>query len=197
MLLFAVVLSGCGSSAEQTDVPASSGPEIVDTTALPEAALKPPPILLVSGTETQRAVQGSYCVDYVDKASGEGHGICSDSAQTYPQAVTSVARGDRVTFVLPDAVLRADSSVAIRPLGCADRVTAEITLEPGTGEHRWRVDLEHGAYQLDVFARFKAVDGRTGDTSGSLGLTVAGQKKWDALGVTGVKRSMQVCPFSS
>jgi hypothetical protein len=114
---------------------------------------------------------------------------------TYPEAVTSVAPGDRVAFVLPEAMFKPDSIVTIRPLGCSDRTVGTITLEPGTGEHRWRVDLEHGAYQLAVFARFRADDGRTGDVSGSLGLTVAGPKKWDALGVSAVRRSMQVCAF--
>jgi hypothetical protein len=91
---------------------------------------------------------------------------------------------------------KAGSVVTIRPLGCTDQVTTEITLEPGTGEHPWDVDLDHGAYQLDVFALFEAKDGRTGDVSGTLGLTVAGAKKWDALGVLGVRRSMHVCPFA-
>jgi hypothetical protein len=61
---------------------------------------------------------------------------------------------------------------------------------------QWDVDLDPGAYQLDVFARFEASDGRAGDVSGVLGLTVPGPKENDALGVHGVKRSMQVCPFA-
>lgn len=200
LAVLAVALAGCGSSAERPGIPASSGQESVpvDTPepALPEAKLKPPPILLVGEVETQRAVRGSYCVDYVDEVTGQGQGICSDAAgPTYPRSVTSVVRGDRLTFVVPGAILKPDSVVTIRPLGCTDQVTAEITLEPGTGEHRWDVDLDHGAYQLDVFALFEANDGRTGHVSGTLGLTVAGPKKWDALGVSGVRRSMQVCPF--
>jgi hypothetical protein len=201
LLVLALILAACGSTTERTDVPASSGQESVpvDTSesTLTEAKLKPPPILRVSEVGTQKAVRGSYCVNYVDKASGEGQGICSDAAgPTYPRAVTAVAGGDRVTFVVPDAMWKAGSVVTIRPLGCTDQVTTDITLEPGTGEHPWDVDLDHGAYQLDVFALFEAKDGRTGDVSGTLGLTVAGAKKWDALGVLGVRRSMHVCPFA-
>ena len=159
-----------------------------------ESDLQPPPIVLLYMSDVQRAVQGSYCVDYVDEATGQGSGICSDSAMpTYPDAVTSVAGGDRVVFALPRAVFKADSVVAIRPLGCTENAVDEIALKPGTGKHAWAVDLKHGAYQLDVFARFQADDGRSGDVSGSLGLTVAGPKKWDALGVRAITGGMPVC----
>lgn len=212
LLLVALVLVACGS-AEETGAPASSGQETsgqesaegegtasggVEPPAEPVdgSDLKPPAILLVSETGRQKAVRGSYCVDYVNEATGQGSGVCADAAMpTYPDAVTSVAGGDQVTFVLADAVFRPDSVVMIRPLGCTERVLDKLALDPGTGEHSWQVDLEHGAYQLDVFARFKADDGRTGDVSGSLGLTVAGPKKWDALGVGAVQRSMEVCEF--
>jgi hypothetical protein len=214
LLLLALVLVACGSAAQETGVPASSGEESAsgEETAegegtasggvepspepLDESDLKPPKILLLSETGRQSAVLGSYCVDYVDEATGQGSGICSDAAMpTYPDTVTSVAAGDRVTFVLPEAAFRPDTVVVIRPLGCTERVLEELALDPGASKQSWQVDLEHGAYQLDVFARFKADDGRSGDVSGSLGLTVAGPKKWDDLGVTGVERSMEVCEF--
>lgn len=212
LLLVALVLVACGS-AEETGAPASSGQETsgeesaegegtasggIEPPAEPVGGsdLKPPAILLVSETGRQKAVRGSYCVDYVNEATGQGSGVCADAAMpTYPDAVTSVAGGDRVTFVLADAAFRPDSVVMIRPLGCTERVLDTLALDPGTGEHTWQVNLEHGAYQLDVFARFKADDGRTGDVSGSLGLTVAGPKKWDALGVGAVDPSMEVCEF--
>jgi hypothetical protein len=213
LLLVALVLVACGSASEETGAPASSGQETsgeesaegegtasggIEPPAEPVdgSDLKPPAILLVYRDEEQKAVRGSYCVDYVDEATGQGSGVCADAAMpTYPDAVTSVAGGDQVTFVLPEAVLRPDSVVVIRPLGCTERVLDRLALDPGTGEQSWEVDLEHGAYQLDVFARFKADDGRTGDVSGSLGLTVAGPKKWDALGVGGIEPSMEVCEF--
>jgi hypothetical protein len=202
LLALALVLAACGSTAEPTGVPASSSGESEPaeaygpTTAVDESKLEPPPILLLSDVEKQKAVQGSYCVDYVDEATGHGQGICSDAAPPFPESVTSVARGDRVTFVVLDAMVELDSIVTVRPLGCIDQETARIRFEPGTGELQWDVDLDPGAYQLDVFARFEARDGRTGDVSGVLGLTVAGPKENDALGVHGVKRSMQVCPLA-
>jgi hypothetical protein len=213
LLLLALVLAACGSAAEETGVPASSGQETFGqesaegegtasggveppTEPVDGSDLKPPAILLVSETGRQKAVQGSYCVDYVDEATGQGSGVCADAAMpTYPAAVTSVAARDKVTFVLPEARFKPDSVVVIRPLGCTERVLGKLALDPGTGEQSWQVDLEHGAYQLDVFARFRADDGRSGDVSGSLGLTVAGPKKWDALGVGDVERSMEVCEF--
>jgi hypothetical protein len=199
LFVLTLVLAACGSSVEQTGAPSSSGQESVpaDTSELaqPEANLKPPPILLLSEVGKQKAVYGSYCVDFVDEATGQGQGVCSDAAGSpIPARITSIAAGDGVTFVLEDAVARA-GKVTIRPLGCDDQRTAELEFEPGTGRLEWDVDLDPGAYQLDVFAPFEAKDGRTGDVSGTLGLTVAGAKKWDALGVSGVRRSMQVCPF--
>lgn len=209
MLVLTIALAACGSQVQGSDVPGSSleGSATAEGSGTAErsesvrepgddSTLKPPRILLVYKDEQQKAVQGSYCVDYVDEASGQGSGACADMAgPIYPKAVTSVAPGDRVTFVLADGAFGAQSTVTIRPLGCTDRESGTIVLEPGSREHAWIVGLEHGAYQLEVFARFKATDGRSGDVSGTLGLTVAGPKKWDALGVGAVEPDMKVCPF--
>ena len=67
-----------------------------------------------------------------------------------------------------------------------------MPLVPGS-ETRWTVDLEPDAYEPDVFAYFESDAGATGDVSGTLGLTVAGAKQWDALGVSAVEPSMWVC----
>ena len=201
----AALLAGCGSAADQTGVPASSGeatassggtvtdPTLTDPAE--DAPLKPPPIVLLSDVGKQRALLGSYCLDYVDEATGQSHGVCADSSPPHPTSVTSVAPGDRVTLVVDAATVKKDSTVTIRPLGCSDENVDEIAFEPGTGELEWTVDLDQGAYQLDVFALFEAADGRKGDVSGTLGLTVAGPKKWDALGVGAVEPDMKVCPF--
>jgi hypothetical protein len=209
LLLLVLLVAACGSSVEETGVPASSGPSeesaegsgtATGSGQVPapadESNPKPPPILLLYQGQEQEAVSGSYCVDDVDEQTGQASGICADSAAPiFPDAVTSVAFGDRVLFVLPKAVFKPDSLVTVRPLGCTDQVVEEIALEPGTGKHPWKVELDHGAYQLDVFARFEADDGRSGDVSGSLGLTVAGPKKWDALGVRDIHPAMEVCPL--
>jgi hypothetical protein len=211
--MVALVAAACGSAGEKAGNPGSSEPaaktssgaETVQTTLPAETVpaeedplagkLQPPAILLMYRGQEQEAVRGSYCVDYVDEASGQGSGVCADAgAPTYPDAATSVESRDRVTFVLRGATFEHESVVTIRPFGCADRETDTIVLEPGSGEHTWAVDLAWGAYQLDVLARFTAKDGRQGDVSGSLGLTVAGPKRWDALGVGDVHRSMWVCP---
>jgi hypothetical protein len=85
----------------------------------------------------------------------------------------------------------------VKPLGCEDREVELLPLALGP-ETRWKIDLEFGAYELDVFGYFESSDGATGDVSGALGLFVGGgPKKYDALGVTGIKRAMQVCPFAS
>ena len=91
--------------------------------------------------------------------------------------------------------MKQNSTVTIRPLGCGDQKVDQLAFEPRTGQLEWTVDLDHGAYQLDVFALFEAEDGGKGDVSGTLGLTVAGPKKWDALGVGAVEPDMKVCPF--
>jgi hypothetical protein len=66
-----------------------------------------------------------------------------------------------------------------------------VPLAPGPST-TWTVDLEPGAYELHVYANFESKDAN-GDVSGSLGLTVAGAKKWDALGVSRVEPAMWIC----
>jgi len=209
VLVFVLAVAGCGREDVVGGPPASSGEEQVLTVPATETVvdppeLRPPPIVLDSRYGEQRAVQGSYCVDYVDIASGQGQGACSDSGSVHPKAVTSVAGGDEVTFAFPGAEIVSSSgcnsddpqecigTVTVRPLGCEGRAVATVPLAVGPLT-RWTVDLEWGAYQLDVFAYFESDEGATGDVSGTLGLTVAGPKKWDALGVGAVKPSMPVC----
>jgi hypothetical protein len=153
-------------------------------------------------------VEGSYCVDYVDPGSGQGQGACSDSAPVHPKAVTAVARGEEVTFVFGGAkVVRPSGchsdddeegcigSVRVAPLGCEDSQLESVPLALGP-RTRWTVDLEPGAYELDVFGYFESDAGASGDVSGTLGLTVAGPKENDALGVLELSPSMKVCEFA-
>lgn len=221
-LVFALLFAaGCGSASERTGVPASSGPAAESsegtvpaegsgaTTEIDESELKPPKILLVNEVgDAQRAVQGSFCIDYVDEASGQGSGVCGDSGVVHPDAVTVAAAGDSVSFVLRGAeVVRAEGCrsdddqecvgyVYVRPLGCEERELERVPLSLGP-ETRWTVDLERGAYELDAFAHFRTSAGANGDVSGALGLLVGGgPKEDDALGVTGIEPAMLVCPFS-
>jgi hypothetical protein len=182
----------------------------VETNASPvdESTLQPPRILLRNSVgEQQEAVRGSFCVDYVDPASGQGSGMCGDSPAVHPEAITIALQGDQLTFLFSGAeVVRPDGChseteqdcigwITVKPLGCEDREVERVPLAHAP-ETRWTIDLERGAYELDVFANFETSEGATGDVSGALGLLVGGgPKKYDALGVTGVSRGMQICPF--
>jgi hypothetical protein len=213
VLVVALALAGCGSTAERTDVPASSGQESVPvetvgptTAPADESKSRPPQIVLRSSAGEQKAVEGSFCVDYVDPASGQGSGLCSDSPAIHPDAITVAQPGDEVTFVFSGADIVRPSGcrgeeqgcigyVYVKPLGCEDREVERVPLALGP-ETRWTIDLETGAYELDVFGYFESSSGATGDVSGALGLFVGGPKEGDALGVLAVKPSMQVCPFA-
>jgi len=215
LLVLALLLAACGSTVGGTGVPGSSGGEsdpvgtYGPTTPVDESKLKPPQILLRTNVgEEQEAVAGSSCVDYVDPASGGGSGVCSDSPAVHPNAITIAMPGDEVTFVFSGAdVVRPSGCqaedeqgcigyVQVKPLGCEDREVERVPLALGP-ETRWTIDLEFGGYELDVFGYFESNDGATGDVSGALGLFVGGgPKKYDALGVTEIKRAMQVCPFA-
>jgi hypothetical protein len=179
--------AGCGAGAETSGGGAptvSASAEEVDTSAAAERGrTKPPPIVLESDAGSQTAVSGSYCVEYVDEAAGEAGGACADSGPITPKRLSTIRPGEEVRIVLEDAdVTRPEGcssddeqscigSVAVHPLGCERKTVAEIPLALGP-ETTWRVDLEPGAYELDVFAYFDAPDGRTGDVSGSLGVLV-------------------------
>jgi hypothetical protein len=192
VLVVALIVAGCGGAQGETNLPASSegGATLAQPKGYVAPDVKPPAIVLVSQTGEQPAVQGSYCV------TGIGQGTCADmGTPTVPNAVTVVQPGDPVTIVLRETTLKPESAVTIRPLGCTDREVEKLAL-PASGELRWKVALDPGGYQLDVFAIFEADDGTSGDTSGTLGLFVGGAKNGDALGVLEVRPRMQVCKFT-
>jgi hypothetical protein len=193
--LAVLALAGCGTA---TTAPGSSGesptlpqPPVSTETEAPD--VKPPPIFLISAAGKQRATEGSSCVTYVDPDTGEGVGACGDTGPIVPEAMTVVQPGDNVIVTIPGATLKKESAVVVRPLGCTKRETMTLDL-PVTGELHWPVDLEPGAYQLDVFALFGMENGLNGDLSGSLGLLVGGNaKENDYRGVVSVDLPY-VCP---
>jgi hypothetical protein len=201
LLVVALTLAGCGAAEEGRNVPTSSSEDFA--VAPPRSASEaepwmttPPPVVLVTAAGKQTAVQGSMCVSYADPATGQGVAGCGDvGGPQYPEEVSAVGAGDDVVLVVPNAKVKNESTVTIRPLGCTDRETKQLAFPPD-GELHWDVDLEPGAYQLDVFVIFATDDGRHGDTSGTLGLAVAGAKSNDALGVLEVRPRMQVCTFA-
>ena len=207
LLALTLFVAACGGQVEPTDEPRASGDTTPTTSTVPveQSTLTPPRILLRSAVGDQEAVRGSSCVD----SSAQGTGVCADSGPVYPEAVTVALAGDEVTFVFEGARIVRPSSchsddeqgclgyVHVRPLGCDDRLVARVPLERGSETH-WTIELERGAYQLDVFGYFATDERTTGDVSGTLGLVVGGgPKEYDALGVTQIKPSMQVCPFAA
>jgi hypothetical protein len=213
LLVVGLALAGCSAAQDAASPPGSAGSEPVVTVPTTQgevdpASPRPPAIVLTSENGEQEAVQGSSCVEYVDPDSGEGQGSCGDSGPIHPTAVTGLTAGDEVAFVLDGAkVVRASGchggdeqdcigSVSVKPLGCEKPEVESVPLVLGP-KTRWTVDLEPGAYELDVLAYFESDSGATGDVSGSVGITVAGGKKWDVLGVQEIKPSMQVCAYDA
>jgi len=197
-LAVAFALAGCGSAVDGTGVPASSGPDTQPaetmsgrTATLGEAMMKPPPILLVSETGKQTAVQGSYCITYDNPASSVDQGLCLDSAMVRPDTITVVHPGDRATILVPDSTLKEERIVTVRPLGCVGRETKMLRF-PVTGQLHWQVDLDAGAYQLDVFVQFETDDGRSGDVLGTLGLLVG---ETDKRQIVPADAGLDVCPL--
>lgn len=173
LLFTAVVLAGCGTDPEGAPLPASSAPvERAGVTVTADPPVQPPKILLVSAAGKQVAMQGSYCVVAV-RSSGASKGRCVDGAWPHPERVTVVEPGDGVSVILSDAQVRREGTVTVLPFGCEHEVIKTIDLNRGAQSTAFTVDLEPGAYELEVFARFKSDDGRTGDVSGALGLVVA------------------------
>ena len=175
--LFAgLVLAGCGEAAQKTAVPGSSAPVessgVTETSDSP-APIKPPEIALVSAAGKQIALLSTYCVTATDPSTGQGQGGCADGAWPHPRRVTVVHPGDGVSVVLSDASVGRDGEITVLPLGCEHAVVRTIPLTAGRQSTAFAVDLETGAYELQVFAPFEAADGRSGDVSGGLGLVVA------------------------
>jgi hypothetical protein len=196
LLVLLLVIAGCGAETEGAGVPASSGAEsqtlpaetVPQSPTQEEPELKPPTILLISAAGKQPAAQGSYCV------TGLSSGACADMAgPTHPEEMSVLHSGDRATVALAGAFVMDEGSVVVRPLGCQDKETLSFDLTPGMGETHWRVQLEPGAYQFDVFTRFHSDDGRNGDVSGSLGLLIesAGPPR-----TVPVDPDLAVCPFA-
>jgi hypothetical protein len=186
LVVVSVLAGGCGAAERVGGGPTSTA-AATDTGSEPpfdEAEkTKPPPIVLEAAVGRQEAVPGSFCVDYVDEASGYGVGTCGDSERPSPKQLSTVRFGEEVRLGLKGAeVVRPEGCVsedeqscigtaAVHPLGCAKKTVAEIPLAVGPAT-TWRVELDSGAYEVEVFAYFDAPDGRSGDVSGAVGLLV-------------------------
>jgi hypothetical protein len=197
--LLALFAAACGS-VQSGEGPAGGSAPAATIKRPTEVALstRPPSPVLVSAAGKQIGVLGSYCV------TSQVQGGCGDSGPIHPDKVSIVHPGDTLTFVLGSAIVArpegcqaADEqgcigTVTVRPLGCDRKAVSTIPLSEGRGT-AWAVGLDAGAYQLDLFAYFKADDGRTGDLSGSFGLLV--QPSGD-LKIQPVDPQQASCPFS-
>jgi hypothetical protein len=175
--------SGAGAPPATSESKSSGGgvvPEGGQVGTEPDPAsdgTKPPPIVLVSDAGQQVGVTGSFCVDDPVK----GMGTCADGPAPAAEELTVVRPGDRIVFRVEGARAVRDRDCHSRDLSCIGeaQVTtpgcstplARIFLERGR-ETAWRVALEPGDYELQVFAYFEADDGRSGDVSAALGLRV-------------------------
>ncbi|HYY33075.1 MAG TPA: hypothetical protein VE693_05755 [Gaiellaceae bacterium] len=205
MLLFLVAACGCGVTQE-TGGPASSESAVsgeetapatttVDEPAPDDSKARPPPIILISQAGKQLATPGSSCVQYTDPDTSQGMGVCSDMAgPLHPDQLSIIHAGEPLLVVLGGAFVTGEGTVSVNFLGCPEKNLRELALTNGMSETHFRlIDLEPGAYQLDVFARFGTNDGRQGDLSGTLGLLIDPDR---APEIIPTRAGLAVCPFS-
>jgi hypothetical protein len=165
LLLLAALLAG-------TYLPA--GPPEADQEA------EVPAVLLVSEAGRQEGVQGSACVG------GPASGYCIDAAAPVEPEELSVVRPGEIVEIALEGELDGTGTLVVRPLGCEQEVASVLLESPAS----WTVDLEPGAYALDVFYRFGG-EGQSGDTSVALGLLVDGSEPAAIVPVDGAVRP---CP---
>lgn len=172
LILVLLALAGCGVEERGAGGSATTSPPAESESPPPSeeaGRTKPPAIVLESAAGTQVAVAESSCV------SGPGSAVCVDTSDLKPEVLSVGRPGEEVVLRLRGASVT-EGSFRVRPLpDCEDTTVAELELEPGS-ETRWYVDLPAGQYELEVFARFEAADGRSGDVSGSLGIFVAAEQ---------------------
>jgi hypothetical protein len=166
-LVLAVLLAaGCGAEETESGGGATGTVEQEPTGSVPQNGGQPrmpPAIELGSEAGRQRAAPGSYCVD--DPQAGVGE--CVDyEAPAGPEQLSLVRPGETVTIALVGSSA-VDGTASVRRLGCEEELVS-VPLGPET---RWKVDLEPGAYELQIFTTFQAGTA-SGDTSGVLGLVV-------------------------
>jgi hypothetical protein len=165
LLVCSFVVGACGSVEEPSGGGAGSTSEREGPTQSvadePAEAQSPPTIILVSEAGEQEGVQGSSCVTTPTV------GLCTDTPDPDPEALSVVRPGETVEIVVEGATT-VDGKVHVVRLGCRKELLAFRLAEPTT---RWAVSLEPGVYELDVFVRFEGED-KSGDTFSSLGLLV-------------------------
>ncbi|MBD0290772.1 MAG: hypothetical protein ICV74_05900 [Thermoleophilia bacterium] len=136
-----------------------------------EHNLWPPTISLTNRAGYQRAAQESYCVfSPPHEGQDSGVSVCADGPDLLPRRLSVVRPRKLVTIRFGRAVAVDDAVASVRVLG-RKRVISSFRIRRPL--KRWRVRLRPRAYEVEVFGRFAMPDGRTGDTSGSLGVLVS------------------------
>lgn len=164
--------AGLGGLALLLPLPAPSRQEEANTTIRSVPAV-PPVIALKSKAGPQRATQGSYCV-----FNGQVE-ACADMVDPEPRRLSIVRPRERLVIRVKDSKI-ATGVVFVRPRGC-ERKTVE-TFDIGHPGTAWRARKRPGKYELEVFVtEFATADGRSGDTSGALGILVAKKRARDVI----------------
>lgn len=141
---------------------------------------RPPPVFLVSRAGSQRSVQESFCV-HISYDDGTGLGLCADTTDLEPRRLSVVRPGERITIRLRGAKT-VEGEVAVYPRGCEDRARWSFAIT-GRTTH-WTVPRtirRERRFELDLFAYFTTGDGRSGDTSNTLGLLVSRTRPRDVI----------------
>jgi hypothetical protein len=144
------------------------GDEQASAESATSLSYRPPPIVLTSVAGRQRAVQSSYCISV--PTDGGGTTLCADYVDVEPRLLSVVRPKEHVTIRLRGAET-ARGAVYVHPRGCERRYVQRFNITRPL--KRWVVHLDSGAYELSVFALFTTADGRSGDTSGELGVLIS------------------------
>jgi hypothetical protein len=184
VLAIAFHAAGCGQADREPPEAADGPPETIEQSKTdsepPEGVMEPPPVVLISEAGHQTGVRGAYCVTSVRA----GQGLCVDTRRPEAAEASVVRPGEVVTIALEGARAVKGAGCHSRDTSCIGEITASpvgckakggfaarVFLKPGSAT-RWHVDLEPGAYELQLFYYFDSDDGRTGDSSAALGLLV-------------------------
>jgi hypothetical protein len=184
ILTISLLAPACGQVDRDPPAAASGPPETTEQPSgkseQPEGAIKPPPVVLESDAGRQIGVRGGYCVTNHET----GQGLCIDTARPEATQASVVRPGEIVTIALEGArAVRSDGchwrdmscigEITASPVGCKAKggMAARVFLDRGS-QMQWRVQLEPGAYELQLYFYFEADDGRSGDSSAALGLLV-------------------------
>ena len=117
----------------------------------------------------QRAAQESFCVRVPPHDGQPGVVRCGDSLDRPPRRLSVVRPGEVVTIRVGSATAIRGARAYVKVLGRDTFFGSFRLTQPVT---RLRVNLRPRAYEVEIFANYEMADGRTGDTTASLGILV-------------------------